>query len=153
LKSRSSFTNRRGISPVIATIILSAVVVTVGGAVWSYAQGAASVMASDYVNSTMSIMKEVTERFIVEHVSNNTSGTSLYVWIDNYGDVDITVDVYANVTSSGICYSTNLNNPLEIAARGFAKATINIEATGGDEIAIKVYSRRQNNAYFKYYMP
>jgi hypothetical protein len=138
---------------VIATIILSAVVVTVGGAVWSYAQGAASVMASDYVNSTMSIMKEVTERFIVEHVSNNTSGTLLYMWIDNYGDVDITVDVYANVTSSGIRYSTNLNNPLKIAARGFAKATINIEATSGDEIAIKVHSRRQNNAYFKYYMP
>jgi len=138
---------------VIATIILSAVVVTIGGAVWSYAQGAASVMASDYVNSTMSTMKEVTERFTVEHVGNNTSGTSLYVWIYNYGDVNIIVDVYANVTSSGIRYSTNLNNPLEIAARGFTKATIDIEATDGDEIAIKVHSRRQNNAYYTYYMP
>jgi len=145
--------SRRGISPVIATIILSAVVLTIGSAVWSYAQGASTVIATGYVNDTLTIMKEVTERFTVEHVSNNTARTSLYVWVYNYGEVDITVDVYANVTSSSICYSTDTNDPLEIAAGGFAKATITISAISGDEIAIKAHSRRQNNAYYMYYMP
>jgi len=145
--------SRRGISPVIATIILSAVVLTIGGAVWSYAQGASTMIATSYVNDTLTIMKEVTERFTVEHVSNNTARTSLYVWVYNYGDVYITVDVYANVTSSGTLYSTDTNNPLEIEAGGFAKATITISAVGGDEVAVKVHSRRQNNAYYMYYMP
>jgi len=143
--------SRRGISPVIATIILSAVVLTIGSAVWSYAQGASTVIATGYVNDTLTIMKEVTERFTVEHVSNDTSGTPLYVWVYNYGDVDITVDVYATI--SGTTYSTNTNNPLEIEAGGFAKATITISAVSGDEVAIKVHSRRQNNAYYTYYMP
>jgi len=144
--------SRRGISPVIATIILSAVVLTIGSAVWSYAQGASTVIATGYVNDTLTLMREVTERFTVEHVSNNTACTELYVWVYNYGDVDITVDIYANVTSSGIRYSTDLNNPLEIAAGGFSKATITIIAESGDEIAVKVHSRRQNNAYYTYYM-
>ena len=145
--------SRRGISPVIATIILSAVVLTIGSDVWSYAQGASTVIATGYVNDTLTLMREVTERCTVEHVSNNTACTELYVWVYNYGDVDITVDIYANVTSSGIRYSTDLNNPLEIAAGGFSKATITIIAESGDEIAVKVHSRRQNNAYYTYYMP
>jgi len=153
LKQGSSLRNRRGISPVIATIILSAAVITIGGAVWSYAQGASTVIATGYVNDTLTLMREVTERFTVEHVSNNTARTSLYVWVYNYGDVDITVDVYANVTSSGMCYSTDTNNPLEIEAGGFAKATITISAVSGDKVAVKVHSRRQNNAYYTYYMP
>jgi len=145
--------SRRGISPVIATIILSAVVLTIGSAVWSYAQGASTVIATGYVNDTLTIMREVTERFTVEHVSNNTARTELYVWVYNYGDVDITVDVYANVTSSGIRYHTDLNNPLKISVSGFVKATITISAVSGDEVDIKVHSRRQNNAYYKYYIP
>lgn len=144
--------SRRGISPVIATIILSAVVLTIGSAVWSYAQGASTVIATGYVNDTLTLMREVTERFTVEHVSNNTARTELYVWVFNYGDVDITIDVYANVTSSGM-HTTDTNNPLEIEAGGFAKATITISAVGGDEVAIKVHSRRQNNAYYTYNMP
>lgn len=142
--------SRRGISPVIATIILSAIVMAIGGAVWSYAQGASTVIATSYVNETMTIMREVTERFTVEHVSNNTARTLLYVWVYNYGDVDITVDVYATI--SGTTYSTDTNNPLKIETGGFAKATITISAVGGDEVAIKVHSRRQNNAYYNYYV-
>jgi flagellin-like protein len=151
LKSRSSFTNRRGISPVIATIILSAVVVTIGGAVWSYAQGAASVMASDYVNSTMSIMKEITERFTVEHVNNTIDRTQLNIWIYNYRDVDIEVDVY--VIISGRSYGTDIDNPLEIKAGCLLKVTVTILATSGEKAAIQVHSRRQNDAYYTYYIP
>ena len=62
---------RRGLTPVISVIILSAVVIAVGGAVWSYAQSAATVIANNYVNDTLSLLYEVTERFYVEHVSNS----------------------------------------------------------------------------------
>jgi len=147
----------RGVTPVISTIILSAVVIAVGGAVWSYAQGATTVIANDYINGTMDLLNEVTERFNVEHASNNSDGSILYVWVYNYGDVDIIVDVYANATHyvnstySEHTYNTNLTN--SVVSMGLAKINISYASNPlkiGDSVSIKVHSRRQNNAFYKY---
>ena len=145
----------RGISPVIATIILSVVVIAIGGAVWSYSQGAATAAANDYVNETLTLMHEVIERFIVEHVSNNSAGTKLYVWVSNYGDVDITVDVYANVTHIGTptTYTFRYNDThVVVVSKGIEKIEVHFESPNnlnlGDEVAVKVHSWRQNNAYY-----
>ena len=142
----------RGITPVIATIILSAVVIAVGGAVWSYSQGAATSIANDYINGTLSLMNEVIERFTVEHVSNDTNGQYLYVWVYNYGDVDIVVDVYANATGD---HGSTLDT--FIATGDIEKITINFGEAHpyfelGDEVAIKAHSRRQSNAFYTYYV-
>jgi len=147
---------RRGLTPVIATIILSAVVIAVGGAVWSYAQGASIVIANDYVNGTLSLMKEVTERFTVEHVSNNSDGSILYVWIYNYGDVDIVVDVYANATHYAAPPTYNFSSTLNttVVSGGIVRIEVSYQGNPlqiGDEVAIKAHSRRQNNAYSTYY--
>jgi flagellin-like protein len=141
----------RGVSPVIATIILSAVVIAVGGGVWSYSQGAATVIANDYVNGTLSLLNEVIERFNIEHVCNNSDRDYLYVWIYNYGDVDIVIDLYANTTDE-------FGSTLETAISSGELVKITVSFTGdhlesGDEVAIKAHSRRQNNAYYKYYVP
>ena len=153
LKGRRS----RGVSPVIATIILSAAVITIGAAVWNYSQGATTVIANDYINGTLDLLKEVTERFNVEHASNNSDGSLLYVWVYNYGDVDIIVDAYANATHyvnstySEYTYSTNLTN--SVVSTGLVKINITYASNPlqlGDSVAIKVHSRRQNNAFYKY---
>jgi flagellin-like protein len=140
----------RGISPVIATIILSAVVISIGGAVWSYAQGAATVNANQYVDNTMELMNEVIERYTIEHVSNSSDGNTLYVWMYNHGDVDVVVDVYANRT--GVYLSTLETT---IVSKDLVKVSIDFQSDPlivGDEVAIKAYSRRQNNAYYTYYV-
>ena len=145
--------SRRGVTPVIATIILSAVVIAIGGAVWSYSQGAATVISNDYFNGTMTLLNEVIERFTVEHVSNNSDGSILYVWIYNYGDVDIVVDVYANATHDSTYYfSSKLGTT--VVTSDHVKIEISFQSTPlqpGDEVTIKAHSRRQNNAYIKYY--
>jgi flagellin-like protein len=148
---------RRGVSPVVSVIILSAIVIAIGGALWNYSQGAATVIANDYINGTMSLLKEVIERFSVEHASNSSNGGTLHVWVYNYGDVDIIVDVYANATHyvnstySLISCSSNMSN--SVVSMGLMK--INISFAGnplqrGDSVALKVHSRRQNNAFYKY---
>ena len=153
LKGRRS----RGVSPVIATIILSAVVIAVGAAVWNYSQGATTIIANDYINGTLELLKEVTERFTIEHASNNSDGSLLYVWVYNYGNVDIIVDVYANATHyvnstySEHTYSTNLTN--SVVSMSLSKITISYASNPlevGDSVAIKVHSRRQNNAFYTY---
>lgn len=141
---------RRGLTPVISVIILSAVVIAVGGAVWAYSQGASTVIANDYVDGTMDLMNEVTERFIVEHVSNSSNGDALYIYVYNYGDVDIVVDVYANATYT---FCSDLN--YSIASGDVIKIELSFSSCPldeGDEVAVKIHSRRQNNAYYKYYV-
>ncbi|RLI08562.1 hypothetical protein DRO42_06120 [Candidatus Bathyarchaeota archaeon] len=147
MRSRRLMRSKRGITPVVATIILSAVVIAVGGAVWSYSQGAATVIANDYVNSTMTLLNEIIERFTVEHVSYEAG--ILHVWIYNYGDVDVVLDVYANAT--GGVFSSSLGNT--VSSKTIRCVNVNITLDSGDEVAIKVHSRRQNNVYYTYYVP
>jgi flagellin-like protein len=152
---RQKFKCRRGVSEVIASIILTAVVLTVGGAVWSYAQSATIVLTNHYVNETLTVMKDVTERFVVEHVSNDSASTHLYVWVYNYGGVDIVADVYANATRSS---TSILKFKLGTTVTSGDMVKIDVSFVGnalqsGDKVAIKVHSRRQNNAFFTYYMP
>ena len=141
----------RGVSPVIATIILSVVVIAVGGGVWSYSQGAATVIAENYVDDKLTLLDEVLERFNVEHVCNNSDRSLLFVWVYNYGDVDVVIDLYANTTEE---YGSTLETT--ISSGDLAKITVSFAGNPleiGDEVAIKAHSRRQNNAYYKYYVP
>jgi len=141
---------RRALSPVIATIIISAAVLTIGGGLWSYAQGASTVIAENYVNDTLDLVDEITERFVVEWISCSSNGETLTVWVYNYGDVDIMVDVYVDVDdgNSGSFYNK------EIVAGTCEDIAVPFEdhLETGDEVSIQVYSRRQNSAYYIYYV-
>jgi flagellin-like protein len=144
-------TKRRGMSPVISSIILTAMVMAIGGAIWSYAQGASSIVADDYVDGVMELLETTAERFTVELVSNNSGCTVLRVWIFNYGDVNVSVDVYANIGESS--YSTDLEDPVVVESGALVCANVTVAAVSGDEVGIKVHSRRQNNAYYVYTVP
>lgn len=145
--------NRQALSPVIATVILSGVVLAVGGAIWSYSLGAASVTADVYVSDTLKLLYEMKERFTIEHVYYNSTETKLYVWIYNYGDVNVTVDVYVNTSSA---YELSDNHLIE--ARGITNPPVEFDFSSNplpsyEQVAIKVYSRRQNVAYKRYFVP
>ena len=148
---RHHISRRRGLSPVIATIILSGVVLAVGGAVWSFSIGAAARVSEDYVNDTLDMVNEVIERFTVEHVSYDSATDTLNIWVYNYGDIKIMVDLYAETdTESGSTFDTILDSK--------TTGLVSIDFSGdplesNDEVSIKVYSRRQNFAYYIYYVP
>ena len=113
---------------------------------WNYASGASSVMASQYHNDSQELVKQLQERYMVEHITNNS--TYITLWIYNYGDVDIDLVVYAN--NNGTIYSTDQNNPIPVTSKSNAQATISATSSEGDNIGINVYSRRQNNVYYSY---
>ena len=85
---------RKALSPVISSLILSAAVIAIGGSLWSYSAGAATMVAESYVNDTLELLNEVTERFVVEHVTIDAEKNTLSVWVYNYGTQKINVDVY-----------------------------------------------------------
>ena len=133
---------RRAISNVISSILLSAVVLAVGGTLWNYANGASGVIASQYYDDSMELLSQVKERFMVEHVTNNATHITVYVF--NYGEVPVTVDIYANDNS------TDIDNPLILDSKTSGNVTITISSTSGENIGIKIYSRRQNSVYYSY---
>jgi hypothetical protein len=150
---------RRALSEVISTVILSGVVLAIGGAIWAYSLGATTAIADGYVDDTLSLVNEIVERFDVEHIHYNITNEILRVWVYNYGEVDITVDVYFTANST-IENSTLKEYPdgINILSGQVTMVTYDYSFLtnplfSGDAVAVKVYSRRQNVAYKSYVVP
>ena len=139
---------RKGLSPVISQVILAATVLTIGGGIWYFSLSYCSVTATSYIDETLELMSTAIERFTVERACNNTDATDLTIWINNYGEVDITVDIYAdsyNRTASIFGVS--------IPSEKVKKIVLDFSADpmeDREDFQIKVYSRRQNVAYLYY---
>lgn len=145
---------RAALSEVISAVILAGVVLAVGGAVWSYSIGASTVIAEDYVNDTLNLVNEVTERFVVEHVSYDSVAKELTVWIYNYGEQKIVVNTYANVTTSATSFQ-DFTLGTVVRKGKLVDVVISLSGTvaSNDRVSIKVYSRRQNFVYETYFIP
>ena len=103
-----------------------------------------TITAEDYAESLMNMTDVISERFIVEHVANDSS--NIFVWVYNYGEVDIVVDVYIEIDGG----SSNSILDVGVDPQGLFKVDIPLSFTSGDEVAVKAVSRRGNNAYYKY---
>jgi hypothetical protein len=140
--------SRKGISPVISEIILAAAVLTVGSAVWYFSLGYCSITSDYYISDTLELLNTVIERYTVEKVSNNTDGTSLKIWINNYGEIPIIVDVYAyTANKSGSSFNITIpSGALKMVNIDFSTQPLEL----GEMVKIKVYSWRQNIVYSDY---
>ncbi len=142
---------RSGISPVISNLILSAAVLSIGGMIWSFSLGASTTTADIYVNDTLDMLNEMKERFDVENVSYDTTVDELRIWVYNYGEVDINVDIYASLNST----ISRLSQSNFIVAGNTTQVDIDFTSdpiSPQEQVAIKVYSRRQNVAYYTFYV-
>ena len=142
--------SRKALSPVISSLILSAAVIVIGGAVWSYSVGAATSIADGYVNDTLNLSDEVTERFMVEHVDIDAGLDTLSVWVYNYCSQSITVDTY--IKDGNIVIGSTLGSIIEKGDTSMIAIEI-IPRSSNDEVSIKIHSRRQNDTYETFYVP
>jgi len=141
LKSTCS---RRAVSSVLSALLLSAVVIAVGGSIWAFSQGAMTITAEDYVESVINMTDTISERFIIEHVGYVS--VNLSVWVFNYGDVDIEFKVEVG------------NNTWPADWRGLAsKDMVRVGLDGFSPVSgewnIRVYSRRGNDAHYRFIVP
>jgi len=94
----SLFHNKRGVSEIIASLILILIVTSAGVAAYSYSIGAFSSFTSLFQLDTKQKEKQAQERFAVVAVWNSSNQLNLTVL--NYGQIDLTLDtVYVNWTS------------------------------------------------------
>lgn len=140
--------SRKGITPVISSIILAAAVISIGGAVWAYSQGASAATSKEYIDGVFGLMNQTIERFTVEHVGYNITTKILNVWVYNFGSIDVVVDAYANSSSHFISNSGN-----KIPSHQVSNVSLSLDIPSGSVVSIKVVSRRGNFAYNTFTVP
>jgi flagellin-like protein len=135
--------SKKGISPVISTILLSAFVLVVGGVIWAFSVEASTWAATDYVNETMDLADVANERFMIEHISTTETGDKLNVWVFNFGDLSIIIDVYIEVDDGNNGEVKGIQiNPMECY---LIEVDFSLDPlVTGDYVLIKIISRRQN---------
>jgi len=142
---------RSGVAPVISSLIITAAVLSIGSMIWSFSLGAATVTADIYVNDTLDMLNEMKERFNVENAYYDTTVDELRIWVFNYGEVDIKVAIYVSIDSA----FSELSESTFIEAGNTVRVDIDFSLdpiSPQEQVAIKVYSRRGNLAYYSYYV-
>ncbi|RLI04108.1 hypothetical protein DRO31_00105 [Candidatus Bathyarchaeota archaeon] len=142
---------RKALSPVIASVILSGMVLAIGGMVWSYSYGAASTMANDYADETIDMVHTIIERFNIEKVYYNSSTELVTIWVYNYGSIEITADTTIKINETSY-------NELEyhISSKELGKIEIDVSdepiLPTNQEITIRVTTEKSNSEYETYYV-
>ena len=141
--------NRSAMSPVIASVILSAMVLVVGAGVWSYSQGAASMIANDYADDTIDMINTIQERYVIEHSNFDNTTHKLTLWVYNYGDVSINIDT--KITVEDTDYE---NNSITIGSDNIQAIDFDIGTTlpVNEDITIYILTDRQNSYRGIYYV-
>ena len=145
---------RKALSPVISSLILSAAVIAIGGSIWSFSLGASTVYSEDYINVTLEVLYDVTERFVVEHVCYDSGTDTLNITVYNYGLHKITVNATATITTLPESFVDSYNGTV-IQKGESTRIDILLTETvvSDDQASIKIQSWRENNAYKRYVFP
>lgn len=148
--------DKKGLSPVIASIILCSAVIIIGVSVWSFTYSASSILQTDYYEEIQADIDKIGERFTVEHVAYIDG--SLHVWVYNYGnitkygDIDILVDVSVWKNETCLAYTSE---PATVPRGELVEITLPLSPapTSGSELIVQVRSRRENVEYQTYVIP
>ena len=141
---------RRGLTPVISSIIMCAVVLVIGTSVWSVASSASSIMQNDYFEEVMESVEKIEERFCVESIGlDNTSQPTLKIWAFNYGEIDVNV---TGIRIEGGGNSSYYYPPdgILISSGGIFRFDVTpsgISLRSGLSITVRVDSERGSKAY------
>lgn len=107
---------RRGVSEIFSTLLLVAIVVTLGVLVFTFASGTLSSLTGGFTNLMSGQSNAVAEHFVVEQVTFSFTGTTgASVYVRNVGTISSTlvsvyvVDQSTNTFVTQVAISTTLN--------------------------------------------
>lgn len=154
---------KRGYADVISSLLLTAVVITVGLSVWGYAASASSVMSTDYFEEVEASVDMIKERFSIECIGVNfTSSPMIHVWVTNYGSVAVNI-TKVKIMGGGNTTDFIPDDPNDAYVKGWLiqrKATAridfnpnNVKISSGSSISITVESEKVNRVYVSQKIP
>lgn len=148
LMFNTKFRLRKGFSPVISSMILTSAVIIIGSILWAYSRSATVVMTNSYVDETFMTLDNLIERFTIEKIYYNDTDKKMILYIYNYGDIPITLDIYIN-SSNGSGFSSLDNN---VDQQSLQRVEIPVDVSSGSILSIKCHTRRSNDVVAKYYV-
>jgi len=152
--ARTALRDRRALSSVIGEIILCTSVFGIGTALWAFSRGYMSYEMTNYWQKVSVNIYGLKERFMVENVAFNSTGTSsgsLHVWVYNYGDIDIQVNLYIFLNGSVIAEDVS---GATITSKSIVEFPFDLnEVSTSNELVIKVETLRGNVNYGSYTIP
>jgi hypothetical protein len=151
-------------SSVLTTILMCAVVISIGVSVWGFASSAATVMRSDYFDEVMESVYKIKERFRIENIAVNvTDAPSIQVWVLNYGETEVNITMIKISGGGKESYWHPPDNDTAIAPNGvvlspdeFRRFNVlqgAVEFRKGIVISVRVESERENKAYENTQLP
>ena len=144
--------DERGISPVISSVILSAMVLVIGVSVWSVATSASSAISSSYFEEVMESVENIKERFCVDNVGFDEEANKLKIWIFNYGAIDITIEAI-NIRGGNVYTHPSGGEVSAGELIGVDVVPDNISLHSGLSVTVEVRSNRGNKAYDSILLP
>lgn len=149
--------DKKGLSPVVATVVLCSVVLIIGISTWSLTYTVTSSLQTSYYEGVQEQIDKIAERFTVEYIAFDNVSELLQVWVYNYGNIteygDIDITVTVSVWESG--EHLGQSDWFTIPSGEVVEITVspNPAPTAGSELVFKVDSRRGNVAYQAYVVP
>ncbi len=148
---------RRGMSSVLTTILMCAVVISIGVSVWGFASSAATVMRTDYFDEVMESVYKIKERFRIENIAVNvTAAPSIQVWVLNYGETEVNITMIKISGGGNESYYYPSDNETALSPGEFRRFNVpqdTVEFRKGINIAVRVESSRENKAYENTQLP
>lgn len=144
---------RRGLSPIVSSVILTAMVLVIGASVWGVTSGASSVIQNNYYEEVVESVDKIKERFCIENMGLDKASNKLMVWILNYGTIDVTVDMIRVIGGSNV--STQFVS-IVIPVGEFVRVDVTpneLSLIDGLSISVELRSSRGNVAYDSILIP
>ncbi len=155
---------RRGFSSVLTSLLMCAVVISIGTGIWGFTHSAATVMRNDYYDDVIESVYKVKERFRIENIGVNvTSANTLNVWVVNYGGSEVNITRFKISGDGNETYyyppddnSTSPPNGVLLSSGEFRRFDIvqsEISLLKGHNISVRVESEKENKAYDEIQIP
>lgn len=136
--------SRRGVSPVVASIILIAVTLSVGLALWGFVIGEAALSSGAMGESTASNVNNLREKFVITNVAFDypTSG-KVTVWFYNNGAINTQFK-----QSNGQIFIGDTSNPTD-EPTGWISTSVTVEVKKSASITFDYTTTSETTYYIK----
>ena len=127
---------RRGLSPIISTVMLTGFMLVLGLGVITWANSQASASSSEYAETVNSNLQQIQEKVIFEYAYYNASNQELVTYIMNAGQSDnvaVTTAIVSNSSWYEVLTNIQLRNlsgetiqNLDASEEGYFKLQLNL---------------------------
>ena len=135
---------RRGVSPVIATVLLILVAVAATVIIWTWVSGAAS--------NNPTAQPALQEKITIDAVQYIGANNTAIVYITNTGqvNVDIVSAYILNATTGTVVCGGPLTTPVSISAQSSGKVLLNCVLTAGEPYVAKAVTANGISATYNF---